>query len=516
MTEARARGYQRVTLRRDEQGEIIAATWPAGVESGLHGHGASAATYYVHSGVIEEERFLPDGDSYRWEKVILRAGDQTHLPPGGFHNVHALEQAVTVDSFRPAPDDPTAVIPPETLRRLHKVRLDAIRHNWETGACRPNLLGVIDDLLPAWAEREEQATRTGELRLPAETLAEFRSSGLLLAPLPKQLHGWNTSLAETVRAIRLVARQAPATALALVMPLGNAATTRIPEQVVPVHLRSKLRDSQRWIAEQARQGRILAMANCEPVTAGDMNKIKTRAVLGADGTWRLTGCNSSTTFGLDADYFLVTAHRNGMAGGRPSDVIDGFFVARHAPGVTVDDRRNPVSLKATASVGVTLEQAPASAILGYPGCLEGVNSQHWSTVLFAGVCLGIGESALAAAREQVADSAVWARGTLAEQALNLDAAAAFVESVAREDCYPLPADLQARSWRAKTFVARVVLETATRAAMIAGAGTFTADHPVFRCLCDALGGPVQRAPLPNTMDAIVQQVFGMSACQNAY
>jgi alkylation response protein AidB-like acyl-CoA dehydrogenase len=188
-------------------------------------------------------------------------------------------------------------------------------------------------------------------------------------------------------------------------------------------------------------------------------------------------------------------------------VVDGFFVARNAPGLTIDESWNPVGMRPTASVGLLLEGVPAEAILGYPGCLEGVSARHWSTVLFSAVFLGIGERLLLEGVGQTGETAVWARATLAECALNLSAAEAFVESVSGADRWPLPADLQERSRRAKTFTARTTVEIAMRVAMISGGRSYTPDHPIFRFLCDALAGPLLRPPLPQAMDSLVSQLF---------
>src|SRR5262249_31770188 len=150
--------------------------------------------------------------------------------------------------------------------------------------------------------------------------------------------GWDASLPEVVAAVRRVAQRAPATALALVMPLGNAATTRIPLEAVPRSLRPALRQGQRWIAEHGHQGHILAVANSEPGGGGELAQTRTRACRGDDGVYRLTGRKSFATFGRDADYFLCAARRS-EAG--HADVIDGFFVARDAAGLVIDDRWNP-------------------------------------------------------------------------------------------------------------------------------------------------------------------------------
>jgi alkylation response protein AidB-like acyl-CoA dehydrogenase len=423
---------------------------------------------------------------------------------------------VTLHSYSPAPTTTTSTIPPEVLPRLEEAKNRAASRPTilPLSPVRPNVVDVVEEFLGDWAEREAEANRDGQLRLPPATLAEMRASGILAAPIPAEHGGWGASLRQTAEALRRVARRAPSTALALVMPLGNAATTRIPEEVVSPGLRPALAEGKSWIADQVRRGRILAVANSEPGAGGDLANTKTTARRGPDGVYRLSGRKSFATFGRDADYFLCAARRtDGAAGGR--GVVDGFFVARDTRGLVVDDRWDPVGMRPTASVGLTLDGAAADAILGFPGCLEGVNARHWSTVLFAAVFLGVGEGALREGAAQAPAEGVWSRGTLAECALALEAAAGFVDSVAGDERWPLPGEAQERARRAKTFVARTAVETATRAAMVSGGRSYTPQHPVFRFLCDALAGPLLRPPLPQAMDAVIRQVFPPAATRAA-
>jgi alkylation response protein AidB-like acyl-CoA dehydrogenase/mannose-6-phosphate isomerase-like protein (cupin superfamily) len=492
--------YERVTLRRDAQMEVARVHWPAGAEGRLHGHGRSAAVYTVVSGCVEEERYLPEGDGFRHETVLLRAGDCTRLPAGSYHRLRARTDSVSVHVYTPPSDNTVTEVPADVMARLEAARR------------RPaDLLAVVSRYVDGWAQREASANREGALHMPAATLDEFRASGLLAAPVPAALGGWGTSLAQAAEAVRRVARRAPATALALVMPLGNAATTRIPAAAVDPAQRAALAEGQRWIAEQVRHGRILAVANSEPGAGGELANTKTRAERGADGAYRLTGRKSFATFGRDADYFLCAARRKDGGAGR--DVVDGFFVARHAPGLVVDDRWDPVGMRPTASVGLVLDAAPAEAVLGYPGCLEGVNARHWSTALFAAIFLGVGEGALREGAAHTSADAVWARGALAEHALALDAAAAFVEAVAGDERWPLPAEAQERARRAKTYVAQAAVKAATQVAMVSGGRCYTPQHPVFRFLCDALAGPLLRPPLPQAMDAVVRQLFATAPAE---
>jgi alkylation response protein AidB-like acyl-CoA dehydrogenase len=486
--------YHRLRLRRDALMEVTRVHWQSGAEGSLHGHGASAAQYSVLSGCLEEERYIPEGESYRYEVALLRAGQSSHLPVGSYHRIRAVTESMSVHVHTPPSSDTVTPVPAEVMARLEAVRQQQC-----------DLLAVVDRLTAAWAEREMVANREGAVHLPAQTLEDLRSSGILAAPIPVSLGGWGVSLAQAAEAVRRVARYAPATALALAMPLGNAATARIPASAVKPAQAAALEEGQRWIAAQVKAGKILAVANSEPGSNGDIANTRTVAERHADGSYRLSGKKSFATFGRDADYFLCAARRSDESDGR--SVVDGFFVSRHAPGMTVNDKWDPVGMRPTASVGLTLEAAPAEAFLGYPGCLQGVNARHWSTVLFAAVFLGVGEGALREGTSQVGKEAVWARATLAECCLDLDAAAAFVEAVAHDERWPLPADAQERTRRAKTYVAQAGVKAATQATVVSGGRCYTPQHPVFRFLCDALAGPLLRPALPQAMDAVVGQLF---------
>jgi mannose-6-phosphate isomerase-like protein (cupin superfamily) len=113
-----AEQYRRLTLHRDDAIEVATARWRSGGASSLHGHGVAQAAYRVLYGIIEEERYLPTGNGYRYERVRLRAGDTTTLPPGAYHRVHAVEEAITVHAYSPAPESCTEAVSPDTQRLL--------------------------------------------------------------------------------------------------------------------------------------------------------------------------------------------------------------------------------------------------------------------------------------------------------------------------------------------------------------------------------------------------------------
>src|SRR5688572_3960524 len=118
----------------------------------------------------------------------------------------------------------------------------------------PILHAHLDD----WAAREARQVASGARSLPPDTVAELRASRVLAAPIPCHLEGAGATLAETVQAVRMVARVAPSSALCLAMPLGNAANARIPDAAVPTELQKALARGRAWIAEKALAGRVPA------------------------------------------------------------------------------------------------------------------------------------------------------------------------------------------------------------------------------------------------------------------
>jgi alkylation response protein AidB-like acyl-CoA dehydrogenase len=350
----------------------------------------------------------------------------------------------------------------------------------------------------SWARREEQAERDGATRLPAATVAEIRRSGLLAGPVPEALGGAGWDLRRTMALLRTVAAQAPATALALAMPLGNAAGARVPDQAVPAGSRKELAQGRQWVAEQCAAGRILAVANSEPGSGGDLANTKTTARLGRDGTtWHLTGGKAFATAGPDGDFFLCAA--------RTPQRVEGFFVARDAPGATLGDDWDGLGMRSSASVAFKLKDAPAAAILGYPGSLEGgTNARHWSTLLFGAVCLGVGEGALAEAARSVSGVHIL-RGELARHALQLEAAVGYLDSVAGRDAFPFPAADVTQAQRAKSFAAQAAVEAAVFGSLAAGGRGYTAGSRASKLLRDALAGPHLRPPMPSVLEALAKE-----------
>lgn len=500
--------YSREVLLDTPELMIVVARWNAGARCDLHGHSDAAGLYRVMAGELDEERYLPAADGPRFSSSVLKAEDESYLPRGAVHQLRALADSVTLHAYSPRPDDAVEDVTPELALELDAARRKAhllpVGRGWQLEAGE-SLADRARAFAEVWAEQENLSYREGANRLPPRVLEDFRHSGILTLPLPTRWGGCEASLWETANVVRLVARRAPAAALALVMPLGNAATCRIPLSAVPAAQRDALRKNQAWVAAQVGAGRILAVANSEPGAGGDLKNTKTLAHTDEQGVTRLSGKKAFATIGPDADYFLCAA-RNVEAENRDGGIhVDGYFIHRDAPGLTIDNAWNPFGMRPTASIGLQLADAPATEILGFPGCLEGVNARHWSTVLFAAVFLGIGEASF---REGVinAGNSPWARAKLAEQGLALDAAVGFLEAVCHAETWPMPRVTVERVQRAKTFVTTTVVQVATLSATISGGRCYSPNHAVYRLLADALAGPLVRPPLAHAMDHLVDKL----------
>lgn len=358
---------------------------------------------------------------------------------------------------------------------------------------------ILDAYLPLWAEHERVAHQQDARRLPRESVHAFRISGLLLSPVPIALGGLGADLWDTCEGLRELARAAPSTALCLAMPLGNAANTRIEDAAVAPDKRKALAAGRTWIAEKCREGAILAVANSEPGAGGDLHATKTRAVRRAEHIY-LTGKKSFATLGPDADYFLCSARTE-------ADTVDAFFVARQQKGVQVLKDWNALGMRATASVGLVLENARTESVFVYEGAIDAVSARHWSTLLIASVFVGIGEGALQNAVQTADKKSAYVRTTLAECALRLDAARGFVETLAQTESVPCTPQYLERCRRAKTFAAQTSLESATRALTVCGGRAYRPDHPTARLWLDAAAGPLLRPPLPQALDAIAAQLL---------
>ena len=201
--------YFRTLIERNDRYETSMAHWLAGRACMLHGHSESQVLFRVVSGTVVEERDLPvSHGKYRYEVQTLEKGQESHLPRGAFHRLHCLTEATTIHAFSPPPSDATSPVPPELLSTLETARrclLDPV--SAAPPAHDQSIVAAVSRRLDDWARREEEQNRNNETCVSPETLEELRASGILAAPVPRELGGWDSSLAESAQAIRLLAQK---------------------------------------------------------------------------------------------------------------------------------------------------------------------------------------------------------------------------------------------------------------------------------------------------------------------
>ena len=120
-------GYKRHVLSLDPEAELIAATWAAGQGTPLHGHGSSQTLTKVLEGFIVEERFVPDGDDYRYELAELGPGSWSHAGPGVVHRVWGRTPTRTIQCTAPSNDNPLYPIDAALWPLLDEARAKAMR-----------------------------------------------------------------------------------------------------------------------------------------------------------------------------------------------------------------------------------------------------------------------------------------------------------------------------------------------------------------------------------------------------
>lgn len=95
-----SRGWEEALLIMDEH-RIVARRWAADAAWSAPIEDDAVELVRVVSGLVEEERYLPEGDELRYEVVVLKPGGISHLPRGGYRRLEAITRAVTLHAGAP-------------------------------------------------------------------------------------------------------------------------------------------------------------------------------------------------------------------------------------------------------------------------------------------------------------------------------------------------------------------------------------------------------------------------------
>ena len=265
---------------------------------------------------------------------------------------------------------------------------------------------AIEKLAETFAtDRRERQMRIDLHREDFRLLAE---AGLQTTGLPAELGGLWHNLAESTRPICEIYRALAHgdSSVALVCSMHPAvlafwlATPHVPEPDI-----AAWRDQRAVVFGSVEQGAWWGTITSEPGSGGDV--YRSRAVARREGdAWRLSGQKHFGSGSGMTSYMVTTAVPDG------EESPDWFYVpVEHNPfdgsaGITLVARWDGHGMRATQSHALAFDDCPVER-LAWPGHLDDLigAAAPFIATLFTAVVLGIVETAVAAARAQLAPKA---------------------------------------------------------------------------------------------------------------
>jgi alkylation response protein AidB-like acyl-CoA dehydrogenase len=342
------------------------------------------------------------------------------------------------------------------------------------------------------AERSERQQRTSLDRADFDRLA---AAGLQRTGLPVERGGLWSTVQESTRTVcelyRTLAGGDPAVALVAAMhPSVLAfwlATPAVDDD--PPGVAAAWTEQREWVFDTVeRDGAWWGTITSEPGSGGDVTKSKTKAVRDDDAAsspgWRISGAKHFGSGTGISSFMLTTAVAEGDEG------ADWFFVPMAGrpldgtAGVTLAAPWDGHGMAATQSHALTFDACPAERF-AWPGHLDEViaAAAPFFSTLFTGVVLGIVDTAIALAREQLLakggaaalrpfEQVEWARADLDAWT----AVQAYEGALRAIESMPV-SESRLVALRAKTVVAELAESCLLRLCRVLGGGTFSRRSP---------------------------------------
>lgn len=359
------------------------------------------------------------------------------------------------------------------------------------------------------SQRAERQQRTGLDPADFELLAD---AGLLLTGLPVERGGlWSTVGASTrdiCETFRVLAAGDSSVALVCAMHPAVLAFWLATPAVHDGHAAAwaAQRDA---IFDSVERGAWWGTITSEPGSGGDVMRSKSTAQRDGDGTWRITGQKHFGSGTGISSFMLTTAVPDG------EDAPDWFYVPMGgvpldgSAGVSLTAPWDGHGMAATQSHALAFDGARAERC-AWEGHLEELiaSAAPFFATLFTAVVLGVVETAMTAARAQLAakgasalrpyEQVEWAQAELeawtAEQAY--EGALRAIETV------PV-AEARGAALRAKTVVAQLSESCLLRVCRVVGGGTFSRRSPFGNWFEDVRALGFLRPPWGLAYDGLV-------------
>ncbi|WP_419841155.1 acyl-CoA dehydrogenase family protein [Candidatus Poriferisodalis sp.] len=216
----------------------------------------------------------------------------------------------------------------------------------------------VDSVLPAIAERAEEADRIGEF--PLAHVRTISEAGLLGLTVPTAYGGLGGGLRDLAAATFAMATACASTSLTYyfqcsgssrgLLPLAAADAGLFADEDVP-HVRAF---GETVLRRMGAQGRWVANFASESVRSKDAAITIATEASRAPGGWVLNGVKSFGCATGVADDYLVTAK---LDTGDTAESLAMFLIPRDTPGVSERAKWDAIGMRATATHGIVLQDA---------------------------------------------------------------------------------------------------------------------------------------------------------------
>ncbi len=194
--------------------------------------------------------------------------------------------------------------------------------------------------------------------IPREMFAEAGNLGLLGVRYPEALGGAGGDLLSAIPVVEEISRCRSGGFVTSFLVQAHISTP------ILMHLGTKAQQEE-FLRPAIRGERIGCLAVTEPNAGSDVAAIQTRARLDG-GAWVLNGSKMYITNGGVADFAVLAAKSDAGPGHRSTSL---FLVDTHQPGFQPSRPLDKLGLRASNTVGITLEdvRVPARNLLGKEG-----------------------------------------------------------------------------------------------------------------------------------------------------
>jgi alkylation response protein AidB-like acyl-CoA dehydrogenase len=332
--------------------------------------------------------------------------------------------------------------------------------------------------------------------VPAQDLAELRSSGLSALMVPERLGGLGSSFATYAEVARELAQGNGATALLFNMHCSiTGALASTPDELArelgaPEGFFS-WRDQ---VLRGAATGSLYFVAMSERGAGSRFSQMTTTYEREGDG-WRIRGSKTFCSGAGHGDAYLVVATS-------PDRSLISQFLVPASAGVVVERTWDPLGMRATASNDVHLDvHVGDGALLGGVEGLAPLLAQvmpHWLVASYAAVYVGVARAAIDEAARQLRQRGLEklpaVRARLGRADADVEAAWLVTAEAARQvDIAPGTPETNRWVYRAKLLAGDTAARVASSMVEAGGTSTTRRGNPLERLFRDARCGALHPA-----------------------